>query len=131
MADISGRGTGIFGDLTNTGGSLYIGDEPEGTGNLGVFGDFTQNSGTLYMQIVAFGGNDVLDVVGLATLGGTLSLSVLGEDIPSYEYCWTLITYDTVTGSFTVVPPPLYYGTANYGSGYPNEDEYSFWLTMP
>jgi hypothetical protein len=80
---------------------------------LNIVGPYTQGAGGAYT--VELGGlvpgteHDQLNVSGLATLGGTMAVSLINGFSPSATDTFTIMTYGTRTGTFTSVQssPPL------------------------
>ncbi len=90
--------TTIGGSLLNAAGVVSPG---EGIGTLNVDGSFAQfPAGTLAMEIGA-GGNDLLAVDGVASLGGTLSMTFLDGFTGTGLY--TLITASDTLGMFSSI----------------------------
>ena len=72
-------------------------------GTLSVTGDMTQSSaGTLHIEIGS-GGNDLLAVSGTATLGGTLTVDLVGGFMPGVGSSFTIVT-GTISGEFENAP---------------------------
>ncbi len=75
---LQGSGT-IAGDVSNTGGVLAPGDS---VGTLHLLDDYAQGSGGTIGVDLSSAGFDVLDVGGVATLGGTVAVSLLNGFAP-------------------------------------------------
>ncbi|MCI0638383.1 MAG: hypothetical protein L0Y72_03085 [Gemmataceae bacterium] len=74
----------------------------------GVGGDFTQTStGHLYTKIAGVAAYDQVLIEGIATLDGTLNLSLFGGFLPNAVFSWTLLSANQRIGSFafTNLPP--------------------------
>jgi hypothetical protein len=99
---LSGSGI-IYGDLTNNSGYISPGHSP---GAIGVMGSFTQGAnGTLVIQD---GGAqpdefDQLQVVGNATLGGTLDLQLISGYKPSTLDTFSPLGYSEMSGKFATI----------------------------
>jgi len=130
---LMGSGT-VDGDLENA-GYVCPGDSP---GIISVSGDYTQTStGTLYIEL---GGTtlgteyDQLAVTGTATLDGTLY--VITTFTPDYGQTFTIMTYGSHSGEFSILNLPTLPGdlewTLEYGENAlllktpPPEFEYIF-----
>lgn len=97
-------------DFTNS-GTLNIGSAA-GVLTAGIFnlgGNFTQTStGVLKTQLGGLKAGsqfDQLRVSGTATLGGTVTPSILGSFVPATGNRFAFLTYNTRTGSFSTVTP--------------------------
>jgi autotransporter-associated beta strand protein len=114
-------GSGTIGGNTTIGGNLQPGNSP---GLLTFSGNLTlSNTAVTTMEIVAAGGvrgtdYDAVNVGGLLTYGGTLSLS-LGTTFGFGSYTFDLFDFDSTSGSFGAVDlGGLYSGSlVNNGSG--------------
>jgi hypothetical protein len=111
-AELSGTGT-IAANFSNA-GTVDVGGIG-GTGTLNVDGDYTQQSnGVVNIEILndgrSFGGNyGVLAVSGLATLDGTLNVSLLpGYQINAGEV-YSVLTYGARSGTFAYINYPSYF----------------------
>ncbi len=112
--DLGGSGT-ITGNVVNN-GRLSPGNS---IGTLTVTGNYTQNSGGTYqVEVNAAGQNDRLNVTGVATLGGSVSVQAAsGAYGASTKY--TILhagggltgTFSGVTSNFAFLTPALSYGT--------------------
>lgn len=110
---------GLFGTLTGNGtfavgaatlinnGMIVPGDSP---GTLTIAGNFTQGPGGVLA--IELGGttpgtqHDRLAVTGIATLGGTLSITMFGGYTGSAGDVFDVMTYGTRVGDFAVVSVP-------------------------
>ena len=108
---ISGDGS-VGGDLTNTSATVAPGNSP---GTLTVEGNFSQAAGgTLAIELAgtAAGEFDVLEVVGSASLGGSLDISELYT--PGGADTWTILTAGGgITGSFDAITAGYQVALAN------------------
>lgn len=97
---VTGEGTlDVAGTFTNDG----LIEPGIAIGTLSVTGDMTQSSaGTLHVEIGS-GGNDLLAVSGTATLGGTLTASLVGGFSPPPGSSFTIVT-GTISGEFENAP---------------------------
>ena len=78
-------------------------------GRLSVTGTYDNASSTLQVDLAGTGpgtGYDQLAVTGAATLGGTLDLSVLAPFDPPAGSSYTILTAESVSGTFTTVNLP-------------------------
>ena len=126
---LAGIGQITTGGTLDNAGTITI--NSSGTTGLSVTGNYTQ-TGTLNMQIGSNHYPAGLHVSGLATLGGTLHLTML----PGYNNPWPganfqIVTYGSVSGSFAVMnlPTPFYNGTWQgrfNDPAYPNA--FSLWV---
>jgi len=111
--ELTGSGT-FNGAVDNPGGVVRPGGS---TGTLTISGDYTQSgNGTLFVEIggVTPGAQyDQLRVIGTATLGGTLSIDLIGDFIPASTDVFDVVTATTRTGSFDLIDLPPTLG-ANY-----------------
>jgi PEP-CTERM motif len=99
---LTGVGT-IKGDVNNSGGSVSPGDAP---GMLTINGNYTQGSGgTLTIQLGgrAQGDFSVLDVTGVATLGGAVNFVALGGFTPEAGDEFTFLLFGQESGDFANV----------------------------
>ncbi|MGH9352727.1 MAG: beta strand repeat-containing protein, partial [Terriglobia bacterium] len=85
---LTGTGT-VQGNVSNTGGTVDPGDEPN-TGTLTITGHYSQGSNGMLMADInggtaggATNGWDVLDIGGTASLGGTLDISLNNGFLPT------------------------------------------------
>ncbi len=106
----SGAGAGgerlITGTLVNSGIVQFSGTSPVA---LSVNGTYTQtSSGTLSVRLAGSGSGqyDQLLVTGMATLDGTLAVSLLNGFVPKPGDAFKLLTYGSGTGSFAQVNAP-------------------------
>lgn len=104
---LDGTGT-VAGALTNSGGTLAPGDAP---GRLTVAGSYTQDAGgTLGIGIAGLApgsGFDQLQVDGIATLGGTLSLADEGGFTPALGDTFKIVTgASSREGTFAALAGP-------------------------
>jgi autotransporter-associated beta strand protein len=114
-------GSGTIGGNTTIGGNLQPGNSP---GSLTFSGNLTlSNTAVTTMEIVAAGGvrgtdYDAVNVGGLLTYGGTLSLS-FGTTFGFGSYSFDLFDFNSTSGSFGAVDlGGLYSGSlVNNGSG--------------
>jgi hypothetical protein len=98
-------GNGTFtGPIRNDGGIVGPGHSP---GKITLTGDYTQGAtGTLNIEIggtTAGTGYDQLVVSGIATLGGTLSITAINGFQPAVGDVYTLITAGSFSGSFATI----------------------------
>jgi T5SS/PEP-CTERM-associated repeat protein/autotransporter-associated beta strand protein len=105
------------GDVTLNGGTLTMTES--GTGiQLNIGGNYTQTGGTLKLNLYSAGNFDSLNLTsGVASVGGTLDINVVGHFAPGQGETFNLITTGTtVTGSFSSVLTnlPSLGGTINY-----------------
>jgi hypothetical protein len=135
------RGIGamvINGTLINAGtitvGGIQIGG-PQPVGTLFVTGDYTQTgTGILNLALYDSTAYDTLDVSGLATLDGTLNVTLLPGAAPSPSDVFEVVTYGTRVGEFETVnlpslPPGSFWEPPNYDDPmYPNA--LSLWIDM-
>ena len=97
---LSGAGT-VNGNLANN-GTLNVGLSP---GTLSVIGNFTQGAGGVLN--IELGGTtqgvtyDLLQVAGLANLGGTMNVSLFGGFTGSPGNVFDVITFGNAAGDFT------------------------------
>ncbi len=108
---VQGAGT-IVGDLTNS-GTFSPGLSP---GTLSVIGDYTQDSaGKLQLEIngTTAGTYDVLAVSGVATLAGTLKVTLgNGVTLPG-NATFDILTGASVSGTFATLDLPQFSGDGN------------------
>lgn len=93
-------GTGTVGIVANNGTVAPGGDAP---GLLTFAGGYTQTNGTLSLRIGA-GAGDGLLVGGVATLGGTVNVSLVSTPTPGSSF--TLVAAPSVSGAFAVTNLP-------------------------
>jgi hypothetical protein len=106
--DIQGgtlSGTGeIYGDLTNTSAA---GIRPAATSSppsLMVYGNYTQTApGALNLDIAAADSFGTFWVMGPATLGGTLNISLLNSYVPAAGLGFRFLGAQPVSGNFTTI----------------------------
>jgi hypothetical protein len=81
-------------------------------GTISINGNFTQTStGVLNMEIGPTASQyDQLAVTGLDTLGGTLSVTLIGGFIPHSGQLFSLLTYGSRSGTFGTLSLPTYSG---------------------
>ena len=103
------------GDLTNKGGTLAPGNSP---GITNIFGDYSQAiDGTFFVEVGGIGASefDILDVTGVATLGGTLAVDLydLGGGLfnPTLGDSFDILFAQTISGEFDIL------SLAGLGSG--------------
>ncbi|KAG6559232.1 Autotransporter beta-domain [Candidatus Rhabdochlamydia oedothoracis] len=90
-------GVGTIGTVINDG----IVAPGNSIGTLTVNGNYTQSSsGTLAIEIDVMGENDLLQVIGTASLNGALSIR-LEPGVYSEETVYTFLTAESVTGQFS------------------------------
>ncbi len=111
------KGT-LTGAVDVTGGTLNPGDGLNKIGVLTVDGSYTE-SGTGILNIdldgtVAQTKYDVLDVAGVANLGGTINIDLVSGFKPVVGTVWDVLNYTSETGSFMTVNLP----TAPVGDHY-------------
>ena len=114
---IEGNGTvRVSNPLVNEGATVMPGAS---AGELTIDGDYTQESaGTLQIEI---GGllpgeqHDVLDVTGMAVLGGTLELILLNGFVPEVGESFVIMTAGAMSGTFDEVNGPAEF-EVNYGA---------------
>ena len=98
------KGTGtITGSVANNGGTVAPGDSP---GTLTVSGTYSQPvAGTLEIQIAGMGAgkSSLLDVLGSASLGGTLDPVLLNGYIPTPGETFIFLDYASHTGMFSSI----------------------------
>lgn len=104
---LSGVGT-VFGDVTNSGGTVSPGNSP---GTLTITGDFTQNGAGVFMEEIDGPGPgqfDKLQVTGTATLGGSLVIgSTNGYQAPDGQRFQIVDAAGGVVGTWGgIVQPP-------------------------
>ena len=90
----------FHGDLVQTGGVLAPGDSP---GLTVIDGDYTLTSGTLAIELAGHQRGtqyDAVDVVGTATLGGLLEVTLLDDFLPAAGDVFQLLAAETISGSF-------------------------------
>ena len=108
---ITGSGT-VGGNLTNTSATVAPGNSP---GTLTVTGDFSQaGGGTLAIELAGTsdGEFDVLEVVGMASLGGSLDITELYT--PGGADTWTILTAGGgITGTFDQITAGYQVALAN------------------
>jgi hypothetical protein len=116
---LQGSGT-IVADVVNSGAIMVAGTGATGTlviasnSSLGISGNYTQNSGgTLDMEIGGASQYDKLQVAGLATLAGTLNVTLLNGFTPSSGQVFSLLTYGSRSNTFTTLNLPSFGGTWN------------------
>ena len=113
---ISGIGI-VPADLNNLGSTVAPGELNAGA--LTVQGDFSQSTpGVLSMEILGIlpGEQDVLDVQGTVTLGGTLDLQFLSPVSPAPGQVFDLVTARSFTaGAFFNDVTGTFYGTGGFG----------------
>ena len=91
--------------------------EPAGAGSVGslsVTGTYAQPGGTLVVDLAGNGINDVLNITGAATLGGTLEVVVDPAYTPMAGHSFLILDAASLSGTFTVVPPTGVSLQANY-----------------
>ena len=97
----------ITGNVTLTGGTLSPGDGVKKAGKLSIAGNYTQSgSGILDIDLggTTAGTNyDVLNISGLATLGGTLDVDAIGTYKPTAGQQYDILNYGSESGAFTSV----------------------------
>ncbi len=92
------KGTGtVDGSLTVTSGTVRPGLSP---GQIVVTGNYTQDAASVLEMEIADNGHDQLVIDALATLGGTLDLSLLSGFAPENGQSFTLLTYGDYQGEF-------------------------------
>ncbi len=107
------------GSLINQGGTLAPGNSP---GTTVITGNYDQLSGTLEIEIngLAAGTNfDFVSVAGIATLGGTLDISLIDGFVPTLGDTFEILTAGSVSGQFDVEMLPSSGGlfwNVNYGT---------------
>jgi len=78
--------------------------ETGAVGDATVNGDFTMNTaGTLLAEVAGDGLCDLIDVNGVATLMGTLSIDFLSGYTPVEGDSFTVLTYDSLSGTFASI----------------------------
>jgi hypothetical protein len=103
--DSEARGDAIAGDVTNS-GVLNVTGSPH---TLTITGNYTQTgAGTLDLRIDSTGGNYLLSVGGVATLGGTLDVTASGGIAPINESWYLIKTGGGIVRNFATIalPPP-------------------------
>ena len=127
---IAGNGT-IEGDVDNDGGTISPGNSP---GILSVSGNYTQGAGgTLEIEIMGTnpgeGGHDQLNVVGSASLDGTLDIQTDAGFTPAVGATpgmigdkFVIITANSVSGEFSTVNGRHTGGGKFYDVGYNGGD---------
>lgn len=111
---LGGSGT-ITGNLVNIGGNVAPGFSP---GTLNIVGNMTLGAGsvtTLELGGTGAGQYDVINVTGLATLGGTLNINYWGGFSGTGNF--PVMTWGTSSGSFATINYPVAGFTMSYGSG--------------
>jgi hypothetical protein len=118
----SGRvnGTVSNGNAANPGGTVAPGD---GTGTLTIDGNFTpHSSGKLAIELGGLdpGEFDVLRVLGVANLGGTIDVSLVNGFVPQIGDTFTFLTTTTALGNqggiaLDPADVPFYQLTVNMG----------------
>ena len=107
-ADASLVGSGTLNSNLINSGEVSPGSSP---GIITVDGNYTQSAdGLLTIELggtTPGSGYDQLAVTGNANLAGTLDVSLLGEFHPSHGDSFTVLTYDSRTGTFTTVNLPV------------------------
>jgi autotransporter-associated beta strand protein len=114
------RTSEIVGNLTNQGGNFSPGASPALTT---IAGDYTQISGTLTIElggIIPGQQFDLVDINGVASLGGTLNVRLMPGFVPSAGESFEFLTADAgVIGTFTtrILPatPPSLLWQLQYG----------------
>ena len=112
---VTGSGT-VDGSFNNL-GTLAPGDG--GIGSLGISGNYFQ-SGFLVTDLSGADSDDVLNVGGQATLGGTLDLSLQDGFVPTPDETFLVMTYGSDTGNFYDIEgalPANEYWDATYDAG--------------
>ena len=101
---LTGPGT-VNGNLVNA--ALVDAGAAGKPGTLNVEGNYTQTSaGTLQVQVKGTGagsGFDQLNVSGVATLAGTLSVKLLGGFVPQAGQAFPVATFASESGAFTTL----------------------------
>jgi hypothetical protein len=104
LGGMLGGSGAVFASLTNSGGTVSPGMSP---GRLSIFGNYIQDvGGTLAIEIggaAAASEYDVLQVLGSATLDGTLDLSLIDDFEPTTVQSFRALTAFPVTGTFDIV----------------------------
>jgi hypothetical protein len=73
-------------------------------GTLTINGNFTQSSsGTLNLALGSATAYDQLKIAGMAVLGGTLNVTTTNSYMPPHNTTFTLLTYDSFSGSFGTI----------------------------
>jgi hypothetical protein len=76
-------------------------------GTFTITGDYTAQSTAVHdMEIASTSSYDIINVSGIATLGGTLNVSLLNSFVPNIGDQFTLMTYGSKTGTFPTVNLP-------------------------
>lgn len=92
-------------DLVNNGGAIAPGDPFDAPiGATLVDGDATLNTGVLAIELLSPTENDLLDVDGLLTLGGSLEVTLLDGFTPT-SGSWVIATANSFDGGFASVTP--------------------------
>ncbi len=99
-------GTGIINtNVTNWGVVSPGGDGTVGT--LTINGNYTQNAGgALNVELAGTAAFDQLMIAGIASLGGTLNVTLLNGFLPSAGDLYPILTFGSSTGAFTTLNLP-------------------------
>jgi T5SS/PEP-CTERM-associated repeat protein len=88
-------------------------------GVMTILGNYTQNAGgALNIELGGIGSNDVLAVSGNAQLGGTLNVTNLNGFRPVLSNAFTILTAQTVTGTFASTNLPALGGAFDWSVTY-------------
>jgi len=90
----------IIGDVNNTGGTVNSGNSP---GTLTIDGDYSQSAtDNLLIEIAgsSAGDFDILDISGVANLGGTIEVSLLGNPAISINDTFDVLIASEILGAF-------------------------------
>ena len=104
---VYGNAGTLTGNFDLTGGTLNPGDGVKKAGKLSITGNYTQSgAGILDIDLggTTAGTNyDVLNISGLATLGGTLDVDAIGTYKPTAGQQYDILNYGSVSGGFSSV----------------------------
>ena len=111
------------GNLVNNGGTLAPGSSP---GTTHITGNYSQsNNGVFAVEIggTGLGEFDVLDVDGMATLGGSLEVTLFdllgdGEFLPSLGDSFDILLTDMISGTFDTYSFPMIDASMSWNLGY-------------
>jgi hypothetical protein len=88
--------------LENNGGTLAPGSSP---GSTTINGGLTIHSGALEIELANKASFDSVAVTGPAALAGNLNVKLLGGYVPDVDDDFTILTGNTITGSFANLDP--------------------------
>lgn len=108
--DVAGgalRGHGLLDGTLRVGpdGELTPGNATDPTGTFEIAADLALQ-GLFAVDLAGLGDHDLLDVAGTATLGGTLTVTLLGGFVPTLGDFFDIVLADALAGDFMAVVLP-------------------------